>query len=108
MMAATVGMAIGQNSDVTTEAEGVVVMDNSLKKVDEFMHFSRRMRIIAIQSAVGGMGLSVIGMVIAVTGHLSPVSGAITLEVIDVLAVLNDLRAAFPPKVIDDLNESSA
>jgi heavy metal translocating P-type ATPase len=103
MMAATVGMAIGQNSDVTAEAAGVVVMDNSLKKVDEFMHISRRMRIIALQSAVGGMALSVIGMVFAATGHLSPVSGAITQEVIDVLAVLNALRAAFPPKVIHDL-----
>ena len=59
MMAATVGMAIGQNSDVTAEAAGVVVMDNSLEKVDEFMHISRRMRSIALQSAVGGMALSV-------------------------------------------------
>jgi len=103
MMAATVGMAIGQNSDVTAEAAGVVIMDSSLKKVDEFMHISRRMRIIALQSAVGGMTLSVIGMIFAATGHLSPVSGAITQEVIDVLAVLNALRAAFPPKVISDL-----
>ena len=103
MMAATVGMAIGQNSDVTAEAAGVVVMDNSLKKVDEFMHISRRMRFIALQSAVGGMALSVIGMVFAATGHLSPVSGALTQEVIDILAVLNALRAAFPPKVIFDL-----
>ena len=103
MMAATVGMAIGQNSDVTAEAAGVVVMDNSLEKVDEFMHISRRMRIIALQSAVGGMALSVIGMSFAATGHLSPVSGAITQEIIDVLAVLNALRAAFPPKVIHDL-----
>ena len=103
MMAATVGMAIGQNSDVTAEAAGVVIMDNSLKKVDEFMHISRRMRFIALQSAVGGMTLSVIGMIVAATGHLSPVSGAITQEIIDVLAVLNALRAAFPPKVIDDI-----
>ena len=103
MMAATVGMAIGQNSDVTAEAAGVVVMDNSLKKVDEFMHISRRMRFIALQSAVGGMALSVIGMVFAATGHLNPVSGAITQEAIDILAVLNALRAAFPPKVIHDL-----
>lgn len=103
MIAATVGMAIGQNSDVIAEAAGVMAMDNSLKKVDEFMHISRRMRIIALQSAVGGMALSVIGMVLAATGHLSPVSGAITQEVIDVLAVLNALRAAFPPKVIHDL-----
>ena len=103
MMAATVGMAIGQNSDVTAEAAGVVIMDSSLKKVDEFMHISRRMRIIALQSAVGGMTLSVIGMIVAATGHLSPVAGAITQEVIDVLAVLNALRAAFPPKVISDV-----
>ena len=103
MMAATVGMAIGQNSDVTAEAAGVVIMDNSLTKVDEFMHISRRMRIIALQSAVGGMALSVIGMLVAATGHLSPVNGAITQEVIDVLAVLNALRAAFPPRVLHDL-----
>ena len=103
MMAATVGMAIGQNSDVTAEAAGVVIMDNSLMKVDEFMHISRRMRIIALQSAIGGMALSAIGMVFATTGHLSPVNGAIAQEVIDVLAVLNALRAAFPPKVLHDL-----
>ncbi len=103
MMAATVGMAIGQNSDVTAEAAGVVIMDNSLKKVDEFMHISRRMRVIALQSAVGGMALSLIGMAFAATGHLSPVSGAIAQEIIDILAVLNALRAAFPPKVIHDL-----
>jgi heavy metal translocating P-type ATPase len=103
MMAATVGIAIGQNSDVTAEAAGVVVMDNSLQKVDEFMHISRRMRSIALQSAVGGMALSVIGMAFAATGHLSPVAGAISQEVIDVLAVLNALRAAFPPSVIHDL-----
>ena len=103
MMAATVGMAIGQNSDVTAEAAGVVVMDNSLTKVDEFMHISRRMRAIALQSAIGGMALSLVGMIFAATGQLSPVAGAISQEVIDVLAVLNALRAAFPPKIISDL-----
>jgi cation transport ATPase len=88
---------------VTAEAAGVVVMDNSLRKVDEFMHISRRMRSIALQSGVGGMALSVIGMAFAATGHLSPVSGAITQEVIDILAVMNALRAAFAPNVIHDL-----
>jgi cation transport ATPase len=78
-------------------------MDSSLKKVDAFMHISRRMRSIALQSAVGGMALSLVGMGFAATGQLSPVSGAITQEVIDILAVLNALRAALPPKVIHDL-----
>jgi len=78
MMAATVGMAIGENSDVTTEAAGVVVLENSLKKVDEFMHISRRMRSIALQSAVGGMALSIAGMGVAAAGYLTPVGGAIS------------------------------
>ena len=103
MMAATVGMAIGRNSDVTAEAAGVVIMDNSLERVDEFMHISGRMRRIALQSAVGGMALSMIGMIVAAGGHLDPVSGAITQEAIDVGAVLNALRAAFPPRVLRDL-----
>jgi heavy metal translocating P-type ATPase len=107
MMAATVGMAVGQNSDVTAEAADVVAMENSLKKVDEFMHISRWMRSIALQSAIGGMVLSVVGMIFAATGHLNPVAGAIGQEVIDVLAVLNALRAAFPPKVISDIPEST-
>ncbi|KAF5407962.1 MAG: hypothetical protein Udaeo2_18930 [Candidatus Udaeobacter sp.] len=101
-------MAIGQNSDVTAEAAGVVALERSLKKVDEFMHISRRMRTIVLQSALGGMTLSAVGMLVAASGHLSPVAGALTQEVIDVLAVLNALRAAFLPRVISDLGTSVA
>ncbi|HZS17635.1 MAG TPA: heavy metal translocating P-type ATPase [Candidatus Udaeobacter sp.] len=108
MMAATVGMAIGQNSDITAEAADVVAMENSLKKVDEFMHISRRMRSIALQSAVGGMLLSLGGMMFATAGYLTPVAGAICQETIDVLAVLNALRAAFPPKLISDISEPTS
>ena len=103
MMAATVGMAVGQNSEVTAEAADVVAMENSLRKVDEFMHISQRMRRIALQSAVGGMALSILGMILAGLGYLTPVAGAIAQEVIDVLAVLNALRAALPPRVMSDL-----
>jgi P-type E1-E2 ATPase len=105
MMAATVGMAVGQNSDVTAEAADVVAMENSLKKLDEFMHISRRMRSIALESAVGGMLLSLGGMLVAAAGYLPPVAGAVTQEIIDVLSVLNALRAAFPPKIISDMPE---
>jgi heavy metal translocating P-type ATPase len=105
MMAATVGMALGQNSDVTAEAADVVAMENSLKKVDEFLHISRRMRRIALQSALGGMALSLAGMLIAAAGHLTPVAGAVSQEIIDVLAVLNALRAVWPPRVLSDMSE---
>jgi cation transport ATPase len=66
------------------------------------MHISRRMRKIALQSAIGGMAASLIGMGIAAGGHLHPVAGAILQEVIDILAVANAVRAAWPPKSLTD------
>jgi heavy metal translocating P-type ATPase len=96
MQAATVGLAFGQSSDITMEAADAVVLEPSLGKVDELIHIGRRMRVIALQSAVGGMALSFIGMLVAVAGYLPPIAGAIAQEVIDVAAVLNALRVAFP------------
>jgi len=104
MMAASVGVAIGQGSDVTAQAADVVVMDNKLAKIDEFMHIGRRMRTIVLQSALGGMALSILAMLAACFGLLNPVSGAIFQEVVDVLAVLNALRAAWPPKLLSDMH----
>ena len=102
MQAATVGVAFGQNSDITSEAADAVIMDASLKRVDELIHIGRRMRVIALQSAVGGMGLSLIGMFLAAFGYLPPVAGAVTQEIIDVVAVLNALRVTLPVKELAD------
>src|SRR5678815_4932588 len=93
---ATVGIAFGHQSEVTTAAAGVVIMDTSLKRVDEFFHIGRRMRRVALQSAIGGMALSVAGMLLASAGYLPPVAGAVFQEMIDLAAVLNALRAAVP------------
>jgi cation transport ATPase len=78
------------------------VLDASLAKVDELIHIGRRMRAIALQSAAGGMALSMIGMGFAAAGLLPPVAGAITQEVIDVLAILNALRMTLPAKNLRD------
>ncbi len=102
LTAATVGVAFGQASDVTSEAAGAVVLDRALGRVDELLHIGRRMRRIALQSAIGGMALSVVGMLVAAAGFLPPVWGAVAQEAIDVMAVLNALRAGIPPAVLRD------
>jgi heavy metal translocating P-type ATPase len=102
LVTATVGLAFGHQSEITAEAAGAVIMDTSLKRVDELFHLARRMRRIAVQSAVGGMAMSVVGMVIAFGGWLPPVGGAIFQEVIDLAAVLNALRAAIPGGELSD------
>lgn len=102
LAAATVGVAFGTASDITSEAAGAVIMDSSLGRVDELLHISRRMRRIALQSAVGGMLASIVGMLVAALGFLPPVGGAILQETIDVVAVLNATRVALPPRPLSD------
>ena len=102
MQAATVGVAFGVHSDVTSEAADAVILEASLARVDELIHIARRMRNIALQSAIGGMALSVLGMVAAAFGYLPPIGGAIGQEIIDLAAVLNAVRVALPPRFLVD------
>jgi P-type E1-E2 ATPase len=103
LTAATVGIAFGQYSNITSAAAGAVIMENTLHKVDELIHLSMKTRRIALQSAIGGMALSLIGMGFAAAGFIPPVSGAILQEVIDILAILNALRLAWGSEISIDL-----
>ena len=41
MLAATTGVAFGQNSDITAEAASAVIMEASLNRVDELLHIGK-------------------------------------------------------------------
>ncbi len=103
LASATVGIAFGQHSSVTAEAAGAVIMENSLVKVDELIHISTDMRKIVLQSALGGMALSIIAMGFAVGGYITPVAGALLQEVIDILAIANALRMTWQKQVKVDI-----
>jgi heavy metal translocating P-type ATPase len=102
LLAATVGVAFGTQNDITTEAADAVVLEPALEKIDELMHIGRRLRRIALQSALGGMAASVLGMIAAALGYLPPIGGAIGQEFIDLLAVLNAVRVALPTRELRD------
>lgn len=105
LTAATVGIAFGQLTHVTAEAASAVIMENTLKKVDELIHLSLATRHIAMQSAIGGMVLSLIGMGFAAAGYISPVVGAILQEIIDVFAIMNALRLIWGSKIEADFTQ---
>ena len=105
LTAATVGIAFGQYSSVTAEAAGAVIMENTLAKVDELLHISIVMRTILLQSALGGMALSVIAMGFAAAGYITPVAGALLQEVIDIFAILNALRLSWNSRINTDLHD---
>lgn len=107
LASATVGIAFGQHSSVTAEAAGAVILESSLAKVDELIHISAAMRRIVLQSALGGMGLSLIAMGFAAGGFITPVAGALLQEAIDVLAIANALRMTWGEKIKADINNGT-
>ena len=94
LAAADVGVAMGaRGATASSEAADVVLVVDRLDRLIEAMHIARRARGIAMQSVVAGMGLSVIAMVAAAFGYLTPAVGALLQEAIDVAVILNALRA---------------
>ena len=107
LLASTVGVAFGSQNDITTEAADAVVLEAALGKIDELIHIGRRMRRIALQSALGGMAASMLGMIAAAFGFLPAIWGAIAQEFVDLLAVLNAARVALPTEDLQDYESRS-
>ncbi len=94
LAAADVGVAMGaRGATASSEAADVVITVDRLDRLPEAILIARRSRQIAIQSVVVGMGLSMGAMLFAMTGALPPVAGALLQEAIDVIVILNALRA---------------
>nr|WP_038079836.1 heavy metal translocating P-type ATPase [Thioclava pacifica] len=94
LAAADVGVAMGaRGAAASAEAADVVLLVDRVDRLAPGIEIARRARRIAMQSVVAGIGLSVLGMIAAAFGHLTPVEGALLQEAIDVAVILNALRA---------------
>jgi heavy metal translocating P-type ATPase len=93
LAAADVGVAIGaRGSTASSEAADVVLTVDRLDRLGDALRIAQRTVLIARQSVVIGMGLSVAAMGVAAVGWLPPMFGALLQEAIDVAVILNALR----------------
>jgi heavy metal translocating P-type ATPase len=91
---ADVGVAMGaRGATAASEAADVVLTSDRLEGLLSAALIAKRTRRIALQSVFIGMGLSLIAMVFAAAGYIAPAVGAVLQEGIDVLVILNALRA---------------
>ena len=78
LAAADLGVAMGaKGAAASAEAADVVLLVDRLDKIPAAIQVARRSRSIALQSVYAGIGLSVVGMIIAAFGYLTPVQGAL-------------------------------
>jgi heavy metal translocating P-type ATPase len=91
---ATVGVAMGAHgTGISAEAADVVLLVDDVTRVGEAVAIGQHTLHIARQSIMIGLGLSFLLMVIASFGFIPPPIGALSQEVIDVMVILNALRA---------------
>ncbi|WP_425102198.1 heavy metal translocating P-type ATPase [Tropicibacter sp. S64] len=94
LAAADVSVAMGaRGAAASAEAADVVLLVDRIDRLGPGIEIARGARRIAVESVVAGIGLSVMGMIAAAFGYLTPVQGALLQEVIDVAVILNALRA---------------
>jgi heavy metal translocating P-type ATPase len=94
LAAADVGVAMGaRGAAASAEAADVVLLVDRIDRLGLGIEIAKASRRIALESVVAGVGLSIVGMIAAAFGYLTPVQGALLQEVIDVAVILNALRA---------------
>ncbi len=94
---ADVGVALGaQGASASSDAADIVLTVDRLDRLGEARSLAIRSRRIALQSVVAGMAMSLVAMGFAAVGLLPAVWGALLQEGIDVIVILNALRALRP------------
>ncbi len=94
LAAAHVGVAMGaRGASAASEAADVVIVEDSIDRLTVAINISKKSRKKALQAAGIGMALSLVAMFAGAFGLLSPGQGAVTQEVIDVIAILWALTA---------------
>jgi heavy metal translocating P-type ATPase len=94
LAAADVGVAMGaKGAAASAQAADVVLLVDQLDRILPAIEIARRSRFIALECVYAGIGLSVAGMIAAAFGLITPVQGAVLQELIDVMVILNALRA---------------
>jgi heavy metal translocating P-type ATPase len=99
LTASDVGIALGaRGSTAASESADVVIMQDDLAHVAEGRAIARRTFYIARQSIFIGIGLSLVLMAVFATGKFKPIYGAAIQELVDVIVIINALRAHASPK----------
>ncbi|UPO76337.1 heavy metal translocating P-type ATPase [Arthrobacter sp. Helios] len=94
LAAAGVGIAMGaRGSTAASESADVVIVADDISKVATAVDIGRRTLQVALGSIWIGIALSVALMLVAAFGFIPAVAGALTQELVDLVAILNALRA---------------
>ena len=94
LAASDVGIAMGaRGATAASESADVVILVDDISRVSKAVEIAQRTIHIATQSIMIGIAISVMLMIVAANGVIPAVVGAGLQEVVDVIVIINALRA---------------
>lgn len=85
----------GTENSASIEAADIAILSHDVLLIREVIAIAQNSYNVALQSILVGIGLSILGMIIAFFGYIPPILGAVLQEGIDVLVIFNSLRATY-------------
>ena len=92
-----------RGSTAASESADVVLLADDVSLTAVAVAVGRRTMAVATQSIWVGIALSVVLMLVAALGVIPAIVGALCQELVDVVAILNALRATRPGREEEDL-----
>lgn len=87
---AYVGIAMGGvGSDIAVDAAGIALVNDDIKEIPHLLRLSKRMMLTIKGNLTFSMALNFVAIVLAVTGKLNPVVGALVHNAGSVLVIIN-------------------
>ncbi|HIV17555.1 MAG TPA: cadmium-translocating P-type ATPase [Candidatus Alectryocaccobium stercorigallinarum] len=90
LKAACVGIAMGGiGSDIAVDAADIALVNDEIKELPHILRLSKRMMVTIKANMTFSMGLNFLAIVLAITGALNPVVGALVHNCGSVLVIIN-------------------
>ena len=87
---ANIGIAMGGiGSDITVDAADIALVDDEIKELPHLLTLSKRMMTTIKLNLTFSMGLNFLAIILAITGFLGPVIGALVHNAGSVVVILN-------------------
>ena len=87
---ANIGIAMGGiGSDITVDAADIALVDDEIKELPHLLTLSKRMMTTIKLNLTFSMGLNLLAIILAITGFLGPVIGALVHNAGSVVVILN-------------------
>ncbi|MGC9120813.1 MAG: heavy metal translocating P-type ATPase [Sulfurihydrogenibium sp.] len=92
LTAADIGIAMGCGTDLTRESASISLISDDLRKIPLVIILSRKVKRVIYTNIFWAFIYNIIGMGLAVSGHLNPVFAALAMVLSSVFVIGNSLR----------------